>query len=59
MIWGCVQEACGTISKAFQKNRGALKIRIQVENPEGLERGLAWVELDGQRLNKASFPQRF
>jgi len=28
MILGCVQEACGPISNAFQKNRGALKIRV-------------------------------
>ena len=28
MVLGCVQEACGPISNAFQKNRGALKIRV-------------------------------
>ena len=28
MILGCVQEACGPISNAFQKDRGALKIRV-------------------------------
>ncbi len=29
---------------------------IQVENPEGLERGVAWVELDGQRLPEGLIP---
>jgi len=28
MILGCVQDACRPISNAFQKNRGALKIRV-------------------------------
>jgi cyclic beta-1,2-glucan synthetase len=29
---------------------------IQVENPEGLERGVSWVEMDGQRLRDGLIP---
>lgn len=29
---------------------------IQVENPEGLERGVSWVEMDGQRLKDDLIP---
>jgi cyclic beta-1,2-glucan synthetase len=29
---------------------------ITVENPEGCERGVAWVELDGQRLGDGVIP---
>jgi cyclic beta-1,2-glucan synthetase len=29
---------------------------IQVENPEGLEQGVAFVELDGQRLKEGLIP---
>jgi hypothetical protein len=29
---------------------------IQVENPEGCERGVSWVEMDGQRLRDKVIP---
>jgi cyclic beta-1,2-glucan synthetase len=29
---------------------------IQVENPEGCERGVSWVEMDGQRLRDGVIP---
>ena len=29
---------------------------IQVENPEGCERGVSWVEMDGQRVRDALIP---
>ena len=29
---------------------------IQVENPEGCERGVLWVEMDGMRLSKGLIP---
>ena len=29
---------------------------IQVENPEGCERGVSWVEMDGQRLPDGVIP---
>jgi cyclic beta-1,2-glucan synthetase len=29
---------------------------IQVENPEGCERGVSWVEMDGQRMRDGVIP---
>jgi len=29
---------------------------IQVENPEGCERGVSWVEMDGQRMRNGMIP---
>ena len=29
---------------------------IQVENPEGFERGVSWLEMDGQRLSDGVIP---
>jgi len=29
---------------------------IQVENPEGCERGVSWVEMDGQRMPDGVIP---
>jgi cyclic beta-1,2-glucan synthetase len=29
---------------------------IQVENPQGCDHGVAWVELDGQRLDEGVIP---
>jgi cyclic beta-1,2-glucan synthetase len=36
--------------------RGSAVYEIKVENPESCERGVAWVELDGQRLKDCTIP---
>lgn len=35
---------------------GEAVYEIEVENPEGWERGVAWIELDGRRLDRAEIP---
>jgi cyclic beta-1,2-glucan synthetase len=35
---------------------GEAVYEIQVENPEGCERGVSWVEMDGQRMRDAVIP---
>ena len=36
--------------------RGEAVYEIQVENPEGCERGVSWVEMDGQRMRDGVIP---
>jgi len=36
--------------------RGKSAYRVQVENPQGCERGVLWVELDGRRLTDGKIP---
>jgi cyclic beta-1,2-glucan synthetase len=35
---------------------GRAVYEIQVENPEGVQRGVAWVEMDGRRLESKVIP---
>jgi cyclic beta-1,2-glucan synthetase len=35
---------------------GEAVYQIEVENPEGWERGVAWIELDGRRMDEAVIP---
>jgi cellobiose phosphorylase len=41
---------------SLRYRRGEAVYEIQVENPEGRERGVAWVEMDGSRLPDGAIP---
>ena len=41
---------------SLRYQHGRAVYEIQVENPDGLQRGVAWVELDGRRLGDAAIP---
>ncbi len=39
-----------------QYRRGKALYAIQVDNPDGYERGVSWVEMDGRRLEDCTIP---
>jgi cyclic beta-1,2-glucan synthetase len=41
---------------SLRYRHGEAIYEIRVENPEGLERGVAWVEMDGQRMQNGVIP---
>ena len=43
-------------SFSMRYRHGETMYEIQVENPEGCERGVAWVEMDGQRVRDGVIP---
>ena len=46
----------GWESFQLRYRHGEAIYEIQVENPEGCERGVSWVEMDGQRLRDEVIP---
>lgn len=41
---------------SIRYRHGKTVYEISIENPDGLNNGVAWVEMDGKRLNSASIP---